>query len=216
MAAYYGYAFAFISSYFYLQDRSGPMSNDICFEDCGQYIYCRYRGRFMLEPLIDLTITINEYLRLNGSGAVLVDVVNSYGEMGIFTRFRLETTISEFMNKRLKAAVWARPDQLQNQSQDAVAAGARLELKVFTDLQTAIKWLTSEETRGAEIIKIKNYRKPLKPTSHKKTASAELLFFPPRYGFLSESGWGYDPAPGKAPYGSPETPATGDNPSEDS
>lgn len=188
------------------------MSNDICFEDCGQYIYCRYSGRFMLEPLIDLTITINEYLRLSGSGTVLVDVVNSYGEMGIFTRFRLETTISEFMNKRLKAAVWARPDQLQNQPQETVAAGPRIELKVFTDLQTAKNWLTSEEKCGAEIIKMKNYRKRLKPAAHKKTASAELLFFPPGYGFLSEPGWGYGPRPGEAPYGSPEMPAAGDPP----
>jgi len=191
------------------------MSNNICFEDCGQYIYCRYSGRFMLEPLIDLTITINEYLRLNGAGAVLVDVVNSYGEMGIFTRFRLETTISEFMNKRLKAAVWARPDQVQNKSKETAGTDAHLELKVFTDLQMARQWLTSKEKYGAEIIKIKKYQKPLKPATDNQAASAKLLFFPPRYGFLSEPGWNYGTAPGEVPYGASEMPA-GDNPSEDS
>ena len=191
------------------------MPDDICFEDRGQFIYCRYKGRFMLEPLIDLTITVNEYLRLNGPGAVLVDVIESYGEMGIFTRFRLGTTISEFMDKSLKAAVWARPDQAQNQPEETVMARTHLKLKVFNDLQMAKKWLLSEAQHGAEIINIKNYRNPLKSPSDKQAAFAKLLFFPPRYGFLSEPGCRYGTAPGEVPYGASKMPA-GDTPPEDS
>lgn len=169
----------------------------------------------MLEPLIDLTVTINEYLRLNRSGAVLVDVTDSYGEMGIFTRFRLETTISEFIDKSLKAAVWARPDQVQNRPKETAPAGTRPVLTVFTDFEAAREWLTAKEKYGAEIIKIKNYRKPLKPDSGRQAASAKLLFFPPRYGFLSEPDWEYDPAHGEVPYGPSNMPA-GDTPHEDS
>ena len=109
-----------------------------------QFIYCQYTGPFALEPLIDLAKEVNEFCISEGYRATLVDITESFGEMGDFSRFNHGAIISKFVERGFQVALLARTDQLSDHFWENVTRNRLLKTKVFTNRQKAENWLCAE------------------------------------------------------------------------
>ena len=119
------------------------MSDTVTFEDRGQFVYCRYTGPFELDPLVDASKEVSVFCKSQEYSAVLVDISESFGDLGDFMRFKHGATASEFVSKDLKIALLARSDQFRDRFWENVTRNRSLQTKVFTDLEMAEKWVLS-------------------------------------------------------------------------
>jgi hypothetical protein len=113
------------------------MPDTFTFENRGQLVYCRYTGLFALEPMWNFSKEANEFCVSNGYKAILVDITESQGDVGVFDRFKHAKAPSELIDKRLKIAILERPEQEVDGFWETVARNRLVKVKVFTDLDLA-------------------------------------------------------------------------------
>ena len=120
------------------------MSDKITFEKRKKFVYCKYAGQFSLEPMLNLAKEANTFCTLNGYNAIVVDITESHGDEKVFNRFRHARAVSEFVDKKIKIAIVAKPEQDKNRFWETVARNRLIKTKFFPDLKSAEKWLCAD------------------------------------------------------------------------
>ena len=122
------------------------MDPSTTFEDCGTYLRCDFRGKFELQPLLELMLAIRARCIDKGHRRVLVDVRESQGALGAFERYQHAVEMARPGNLGVRTAILARPDQiLPDRFWETVTNNRGHMTCVVTEMKDALAWLATAE-----------------------------------------------------------------------
>jgi hypothetical protein len=122
------------------------MDASITFVDCRTYVRFDFRGRFALQPLLELMREIRASCIAHGHRRVLVDVRESQGALGTFDRYDHALEMAKPGNLGVRTAIVARPDQiLPDRFWETVTRNRGHMTCVVTELNDALAWLATAE-----------------------------------------------------------------------
>jgi hypothetical protein len=108
----------------------------------GSYIYCDYTGEFSVDMGMECIDALVEACVKHECYKAILDCSHMSGEMGIFQRFQVIQHAEVTRDIALKTAILARDEQvLPDKFAETVAINRGINLRVFTDIDAAKRWL---------------------------------------------------------------------------
>ena len=124
------------------------MSVQLQIEEMSGYLAARFAGEGVADEVLQQFALIAEHCKRTNNKRLLIDVTaahnkNSVGGVSSLVRFNFAEKSQAFAGHTIKVAVVARSEHLDTQRfGELVARNRGVNLRGFTDLQTAEEWLS--------------------------------------------------------------------------